>query len=227
MSRPVPLWQVRSEYEQDVVETLENCFGELEHQEDLGDALLSAVRNAVEDNMGDYLGELEQLTQDSLLEGLDSDNLTLQFRTVLGNSVAAMLLARCGIDTASYLEDEDFQDVGNFNTPETRNALGVATRDIARMCLDEIARTVLSLERQAKKKIAHLQIPPQICMLKPGNPKPHQKGAHTMEVTYTMQGNYQLPNLLPSQEKPMPLASTPGCGSAFCRSTGKSPTPTC
>ena len=71
MSRPVPLWQVRPEYEQDVVETLENSFGELEHREDLGDALFSAARSAVEDNMGDYLGELEQLTQDSLLEGLD------------------------------------------------------------------------------------------------------------------------------------------------------------
>ena len=152
MSRPVPLWQVRSEYEQDVVETLENCFGELEHREDLGDALLSAVRNAVEDNMGDYLAELEQLTQGSLLEELDGDNLALQFRTVLGNSVAAMLLARCGVDPSGYLEDEDFQDVGNFNTLETRNALGVATRDIARMCLDEIARTVLSLERQGQKE---------------------------------------------------------------------------
>ncbi len=151
MSRPVPLWQVRPEFEQDVVETLENSFGELEHREDLGDALLSAARNAVEDNMGDYLGELEQLTQGSLLEELDGDNLALQFRTVLGNSVAAMLLARCGIDPASYLEDEDFQDVGNFNTPETRNALGVATRDIARMCLDEISRTVLPLERQIQK----------------------------------------------------------------------------
>ena len=151
MSRPVPLWQVRPEYEQDVVETLENSFGELEHREDLGDALLSAARNAVEDNMGDYLGELEQLTQGSLLEELDGDNLALQFRTVLGNSVAAMLLARCGIDPAGYLEDEDFQEIGNFNTPETRNALGVATRDIARMCLDEIARTVLPLERQIQK----------------------------------------------------------------------------
>lgn len=151
MSRLVPLWQVRPEYEQDVVETLENSFGELEHREDLGDALLSAARNAVEDNMGDYLGELEQLTQGSLLEELDGDNLALQFRTVLGNSVAAMLLARCGIDPAGYLEDEDFQEIGNFNTPETRNALGVATRDIARMCLDEIARTVLPLERQIQK----------------------------------------------------------------------------
>ena len=56
MSRPVPLWQVRPEYEQDVAESLENSFGELEHREDFGDALLSAARNAVEDNMGDYLG---------------------------------------------------------------------------------------------------------------------------------------------------------------------------
>ena len=152
MSRPVPLWQVRPEYEQDVAESLENSFGELEHREDFGDALLSAARNAVEDNMGDYLGELEQLAPGSLLEELDDDNLTIQFRTVLGNSVAAMLLARCGIDPLDYLEDEDFQEIGNFNTPETRNALGVATRDIARMCLDEIARTVLSLERQAQKE---------------------------------------------------------------------------
>ena len=151
MSRPVPLWTVREEYALDIIETLENSFGELEHREDLGDALLSAARNAVEDNMGDYLGELEQLTQGSLLEELDGDNLALQFRTVLGNSVAAMLLARCGIDPAGYLEDEDFQEIGNFNTPEIRNALGVATRDIARMCLDEIARTVLPLERQIQK----------------------------------------------------------------------------
>ena len=152
MSRPVPLWQVRPEYEQDVAESLENSFGELEHREDFGDALLSAARNAVEDNMGDYLGELEQLTQGSLLEELDDDNLTLQFRTLVGSSVAAMLLARCGVDPGDYLENEDFKEIGNFNTPETRNALGVATRDIARMCLDEIARTVLSLERQAQKE---------------------------------------------------------------------------
>ena len=160
MSRPVPLWQVRPEYEQDVAEALENSFGELEPREDLGDALLSAARNAVEDNMGDYLTELEQLTQGSLLEELDRDNLEMQFRVLLGNSVAAMLLARCGVDPSGYLEDEDFQEIGNFNTPETRNALGVATRDIARICLDEIARTVLPLERPAKKRNRTFANPP-------------------------------------------------------------------
>ena len=60
MSRPVPLWTVREEYALDIIETLENSFGELERKEDLGESLLSAAKNAVEDNMGDYLAELEQ-----------------------------------------------------------------------------------------------------------------------------------------------------------------------
>lgn len=115
VSLPVPLWRLRPEYEKEVVKTLENSFGELDHREDFGDALISAARNAVEDNMGDYLTEFQQFTPGSLLEELDGDNLALQFRTVLGNSVATMLLARCGIDSADYLEDADFQDVGNFN----------------------------------------------------------------------------------------------------------------
>lgn len=184
LSRQVPLWQVRPEFEQDVTDVLENSFGELEHRENFGDALLSAARNAVEDNMGDYFTELEQLTRGSLLEELDGDNLTLQFRTVLGNSVAAMLLARCGVDPASFLEDEDFQEIGNFNTQETCNALGVATRDIARMCLDEIARTVLSLERQVQKgnrTLANLPRIPYDEAREPGN-SPERSQYHGSEL---------------------------------------------
>ena len=51
----IPLWAVRPEYEPEIIETLENSFGELEHKEDLGAALLSAAKNAVEDNIQDYL----------------------------------------------------------------------------------------------------------------------------------------------------------------------------
>lgn len=203
MSRPVPLWTVREEYALDIIETLENTFGELEHREDLGDALLSAARNAVEDNMGDYLGELEQLTQGSLLEELDEDNLTLQFRTVLENSVAAMLLARCGIDPAGYLEDEDFQEIGNFNTP-TRNALGVATRDIARMCLDEIARTVLPLERQIQKENRTLADSPTNLYAETRELEnlPERSQHYGSDLHHA--GDYLLPNLLPPQEEPVP-----------------------
>lgn len=150
--RPVPLWTVREEYAPDIIETLENSFGELEHKEDLGEALLSAAKNAVEDNMPDYLSELKTLTEGSFLEELDELNLEVEYRRAVQNSIGYMLLVRCGLDPSDYFEDEDFRDVLNFNTPQTLNALGVAAGDISQMCLSAISRTVLALQRQPKKE---------------------------------------------------------------------------
>ena len=150
--RPVPLWTVREEYAPDIIETLENSFGELEHKEDLGEALLSAAKNAVEDNMPDYLSELKTLTEGSFLEELDELNLEVEYRRAVQNSIGYMLLVRCGLDPSDYFEDEDFRDVLNFNTPQTLNALGVAAGDISQMCLSAISRTVLALQRQPQKE---------------------------------------------------------------------------
>ena len=150
--RPVPIWTVREEYAPDIVETLENSFGELEHKEDLGAALLSAAKNAVEDNMPDYLSELKTLTEGSFLEELDELNLEVEYRRAVQNSIGYMLLVRCGLDPSEYFEDMDFRDVTDFNTPQTLNALGVATGDISQMCLSAISRTVLALQRQPQKE---------------------------------------------------------------------------
>ena len=150
--RPVPLWTVREEYAPDIIETLENSFGELEHKEDLGEALLSAAKNAVEDNMPDYLSELKTLTEGSFLEELDELNLEVEYRRAVQNSIGYMLLVRCGLDPSEYFEDMDFRDVTDFNTPQTLNALGVATGDISQMCLSAISRTVLALQRQPQKE---------------------------------------------------------------------------
>ena len=160
--RPVPLWTVREEYAPDIIETLENSFGELEHKEDLGEALLSAAKNAVEDNMPDYLSELKTLTEGSFLEGLDELNLEVKYRRAVQNSIGYMLLVRCGLDPSDYFEDEDFRDVTNFNTPQTLNALGVAAGDISQMCLSAISRTALALQRQPKKENRTFETQPQI-----------------------------------------------------------------
>mgnify|MGYP002527436836 CR=1 FL=1 len=160
--RPVPIWTVREEYAPDIIETLENSFGELEHKEDLGAALLSAAKNAVEDNMPDYLSELKSLTEGSFLEELDGLNLEVEYRRAVQNSIGYMLLVRCGLDPSEYFEDEDFRDVTDFNTPQTLNALGVAAGDISQMCLSAISRTALALQRQPKKENRTFETQPQI-----------------------------------------------------------------
>ena len=151
-SRPVPLWTVRPEYAPDIIEAMENSFGELEQKDNLGAALLSAANNAVEDNIHDYLSELSHLTEGSFLEELDEYNVEVMYRRALQTSIGYMLVVRCGLDPSEYFEDDDFRDVLNFNTPETLNALGVATGDISQMCLSEIARTTLALQRQPQKE---------------------------------------------------------------------------
>lgn len=151
-ARPVPIWDVHPEYESELIETLENSYGQLENKADFASALISAAQNAVEDNMTDYLTELHFYKENSFLEELDDLNIEVLYRTTLYKNVGYMLLARCGIETQEYFADDDFRGVLSFNTPETLNALGTATGDIAQMCLLEISRTVLNLQRHAEKQ---------------------------------------------------------------------------
>ena len=147
-SRPVPIWSMKPEYEEEVIETLESTFGELKNKTDLASAIISAAENAAEDNLPDYTRDLIYSVNDSFLEDLDEDNISIIYRKVVANSVAFMMMERLGIDTEEYFFREDFEDIVNFNTPQTLNALGFATSDIAEMGLAEIAKTVMSREKQ-------------------------------------------------------------------------------
>ena len=150
LSRPVPLWQVPAEQEPDVIEALENRFGALDDKGTLEEAIVSAMENAAADNMTDYLDDLQNCRDNSLLEELDELNLSVLYRRLLENSTAYMLMCRCGLEPDEYFDPEDFSEVFNFNTPETLNALGVATRDIAESGLSSIALTVRSRQKQIR-----------------------------------------------------------------------------
>ena len=147
-SRPVPLWNMRDEYDASVIETLESTFGELENKSSLSNAVMSAAQNAAEDNLPDYLNDLVYISEDSFLEELSEDMIASLYKKVVTNSVAYMMMSRLGINAEEYFEADDFRDVTNFNTQDTLNALGIATSDIAEMGLSEISKTVMALDRE-------------------------------------------------------------------------------
>ena len=147
-SRLVPIWKMKDGYTDSVIETLESSFGELERKNSLGNAIMSAAQNAVEDNLPDYLSDLVDGVENSFLEELNEDMISNIYKKVVTNSVAYMMMARLGIDTEEYFEADDFRDVTNFNTQETLNALGIATSDIAEMGLSEISKTVMALDKE-------------------------------------------------------------------------------
>ena len=156
-SRPVPIWQMNGRYEQAVIERLSDRFGGAENG-GLAEVLMETAKNAVEDNLQDYTAQLKGCVKDSFLEELDDYNIEVMYRELATNSVAYMLMARCGIDTAEYFDREDFGAVVNFNTPQTLNAIGIATSDIAEMALREISlsiRNVQMAEKGQNRTFAH------------------------------------------------------------------------
>lgn len=146
-ARPLPIWTMHPAFEPEVIETLEATFGNLAEKENLADAVRSACHNAVADNFTDYLQDLRECREDSLLEELDDLNLELFYRDALEVSVAYMLMTRLGLRADDYFTADEFAHVYEFNTPPTINALGIATSDIAEMGLREISRTVIQAQR--------------------------------------------------------------------------------
>jgi len=148
-SRPVPIWQMDERYEQAVMERLSDRFGDVEST-DLASALMETAKNAVEDNLQDYFSQLKDCTKDSFLEELDDFNIEVVYRRLAANSVAFMLISRCGLDTNEFFDRDDFADIVNFNTPATINAIGVATSDIAEMALREISQSIRNVQMAEK-----------------------------------------------------------------------------
>ena len=148
VSRPVPIWTMEAAYTEPVIKTLEATFGTLAEKDTLPDAILSASRNAVADNMPDYLRDLLDCRRGSMLEELDALNVEVTYRRALECSVAYMMMTRLSLPAAAYILPEDFEGIYSFDTPGTINALGIATSDIAEMGLREISRTVMQARRE-------------------------------------------------------------------------------
>lgn len=148
--RTVPVWQMRPQDEGAVIESLENRYGISQGRADLTASLLETAKTVTEDNAADYLTALCEVKTGSLLEEVDADNIEVWFKSLLENSIAYMLLTRCGVNAREQFRADDFARIGDFNTPETVSILGTATSDIAEMALREIASTVISLRRQSR-----------------------------------------------------------------------------
>ena len=201
-SRPVPIWQMDERYEQAVKERLSDRFGEIE-ETDLAETLFKTAENAVEDNLPDYLSQLKSVTQDSFLEGLDEYNIEVLYKRLAVNSVAFMLMSRCGLDVKEYFDREDFADIVNFNTPHTINAIGIATSDISEMALREISAAIRNVQMEARGENRTFA-PKSQSRYDVAENSP--KGVKIMsEITYTRQGDYLIPDLTLPTEPELPL----------------------
>ena len=149
----ITLWQMRPQYEEAVSESLQDSFGEIDGAIDFPHLLIEISKNAVDDNLSDYLSDLNAVKGDSFLEDLDDTSLEVWLKDTLKSSVAFMALSRTGYDPHEYFSREDFEHIFDFNTNSVISVLGSATSDISEMIIKEIGETVKELEKEEKQKI--------------------------------------------------------------------------
>lgn len=152
------LWSVPKPYEVDIIESLENKYGELEDKSSLGLAIKSVSKILVEDNMQDYLEDLKFYRENSSLEPMNDEAVQLLFQNALENSIAFSMIKRCGLNPNAYFTNEDFTPILAFDSYETITRLGVATSEISEMGIREIYNTIKKLRINEINKIRTFDI---------------------------------------------------------------------
>ena len=145
---PIRLWQYNSRFDNAIIETLENSFGELKSKNSITDAIISAAQNAVEDSKSDYLSELKYAKENSFLDGLDELNIDVEFQQTAEVSIAYIVLQRLGINADNVFEREDFPHIMNFNTIPALSVLGNAVSSISEETLRGISETIRAEVRE-------------------------------------------------------------------------------
>lgn len=150
INKEFKLWEIKPSYENGIIETLENSFGNLEVKSNLAEAIYSASINLVEDNYQDYLVDLKEVLDGSLLEEMQDIDLEGNFIVLLAKSISYMAMKRCGIDPTEHFNVSDFEMISSFNNKRVVSRLGAAISDIAEQELREIYSSVINYEKNYK-----------------------------------------------------------------------------
>lgn len=144
------LWQVQEKYQESVIESLANNFGEISHL-DFRQNIEQIAENLTVANAVDYLAELLTVKNESKLNALSEIEVQEALHQTLKNSVEFMLLNRAGMADEAYKNSVNFPYLTRFNTLDTVTILGTAVSEIAQAGLRDMERTVKDLEKQAKE----------------------------------------------------------------------------
>ncbi len=157
INQELKLWEVRPSYENGIIETLENSFGNLEIKDNLAEAIYSSSINLVEDNYQDYLVDLKEVIGNSSLQSLNDEELETTFKEILYNSISYIVMKRCGIEPMNYFRLNDFELITQFNNKSVISRLGAATSDVAEQELREIYSSVRNFEKSENRTFVNYQ----------------------------------------------------------------------
>lgn len=156
-SRRPFLWEMREQHEQPILEMLEGKFGV--SGDSLADGFYNIAKHLAAEYYDNRKADLPYFAENSFLEDYDEDNLKAAFENAATVSIAYTLMKRCGLDTESYFEHEDFLPIFDFNTSAAVSLLGTAVSEQSEQVFRQISLTIIKTERERSNEYEqnHLQ----------------------------------------------------------------------
>ena len=112
--KKLKLWSVPKVYEEQIVESLENKFGQIENKDNFVEAIKSLAIHLTDDNYSDYFNDLIANKVNTSLENISNDVIEKNYKELLKNSIAFMIINRSGIEPTSYFNYTDFSNISFF-----------------------------------------------------------------------------------------------------------------
>jgi len=150
--RPVHLWEMQAEHKPLVLHTLGGIYEDVGGN--LSDSFRSIAKQLAQEYTQDNAREIRIRAEDSLLEEFEDFNLFARFEEALTVSISYTLMSRCGLDTSQHFDDEDFQCVLDFNTPDMVFSLGTASCELSGQVLRDVELTIKKHERAKAASLA-------------------------------------------------------------------------
>ena len=147
-SRPVPIWNMKPEYETTVIEALKNAFGGVYDITSLESVIKESVSNIIKNNTEKYVSDFMNVGLGSDIKSLPTEEANSLYLNFVKDSVSYMIMARLGLDVDKIYSPSDFAVLSKFNSQEVFNAVGVATNKTAKIALEQIAKSILMYEQK-------------------------------------------------------------------------------
>ena len=147
-SRPVPIWNMKPEYETTVIEALKNAFGSVYDITSLESVIKESVSNIIKNNTEKYISDFMNVGLGSDIKSLPTEEANSLYLNFVKDSVSYMIMARLGLDVDKIYSPSDFAVLSKFNSQEVFNAVGVATNKTAKIALEQIAKSILMYEQK-------------------------------------------------------------------------------
>ena len=151
--KKIDLWKIEKNYEEKVINSLKNKYSNLQLENSFSDVIKSISNNLVLNNYYNYFNELILNKNDMKLKHLNDEVIERKFKELLENSVAYMIINRCGINPASYFDNSDFIEIVIFDDVDNISRLGIAISDIAEIGINEIYTVLNDIKKEEKEKI--------------------------------------------------------------------------